>query len=88
MCQGGDFLNGDGTGCTSIYDYPVFLDEWKNGYISHSEPFLLSMANSGRHTNGYVNPPAPLIIIIIIIFLLFLFILYIFIIIIISFYNY
>lgn len=56
MCQGGDITEGDGTGGESIYQGEIyggkFADEWNGKYIAHSEPFLLSMANSGRHSNG------------------------------------
>lgn len=57
MLQGGDFTRFNGTGGESIYG-EKFGDEWweegygKELYITHNSPGMLSMANSGKNTNG------------------------------------
>jgi len=51
MCQGGDFTHGNGRGGESIYG-STFEDEWEHGFIHHTAPGLLSMANRGKNTNG------------------------------------
>ena len=49
VIQGGDYINGDGTGTNSIYG-SKFNDE--NFDVKHDSKYLLSMANSGPNTNG------------------------------------
>jgi len=51
LVQGGDILNGDGTGSISIYG-EYFPDEDKGLEVEHNRPGYLGMANRGPDTNG------------------------------------
>lgn len=54
MIQGGDFIQGDGTGSCTIYGTPKFPDE--NFALKHDRAGLLSMAVSPRSTANRKKP--------------------------------
>ena len=53
MTQGGDVVNGNGTGSESIFG-PTFPDEWgeNKSHVKHQKAGMLAMANAGPDTNG------------------------------------
>ena len=55
MCQGGDWVNHDGSGNKTIYatdEDPVGEFEDENFTLKHDRPGTISMANHGPNTNG------------------------------------
>lgn len=52
MAQGGDIEHNDGDGGRCIYGTSVFDDEFEEGFLSHSQAGLLSMANCGPNSNS------------------------------------
>jgi len=52
VCQGGDFVRGDGSGAESIFGGGKFKDEAGGLKQKHDKPGVVGMANSGKNGNG------------------------------------
>ena len=59
MTQGGDVVNGNGTGSESIFG-PTFADEWADNksHVKHQKAGMLAMASRTRHQRIAVLRPA------------------------------
>eukprot|EP00547_Thalassionema_nitzschioides_P017967 CAMPEP_0194252444 /NCGR_PEP_ID=MMETSP0158-20130606/27633_1 /TAXON_ID=33649 /ORGANISM="Thalassionema nitzschioides, Strain L26-B" /LENGTH=383 /DNA_ID=CAMNT_0038989861 /DNA_START=20 /DNA_END=1168 /DNA_ORIENTATION=- len=52
ICQGGDFVFGNGSGGESIYNGKKFKDERNGLQLKHDHKGVLSMGNSGKNSNS------------------------------------
>jgi cyclophilin family peptidyl-prolyl cis-trans isomerase len=52
VCHGGDITKGDGTGGESIYGEKYNNEFGWSGWLKHTQPYLVTMANTGKHTNN------------------------------------